>query len=138
MSKVTHRKTILIVDNDENIRIMSDDELSDRSFTVRSGKSGFESLRFLKKNPKVDLLILDIKMDTPDSLSFTGKTAIQKLNIPVLFYLGKYIDQYYFPSWLAGVWWESSSDLEELKKKVKEFLNCEERLLRGWSDFKPA
>ena len=71
MSKTTYRKTILIVDNDENIRIISDGELSDMSFTIRSGKSGFESLRFLKKNPEVDLLILDVKMDPPDSIHFT-------------------------------------------------------------------
>jgi len=138
MSKTTYRKTILIVDNDENIRIISDGELSDMSFTVRSGKSGFESLRFLKKNPEVDLLIMDVKTDKPDSIHFTKNHGIQKLNIPVLWYLGEYVNQYYFPSWLAGVCSESSSDLEELKKKVKEFLKCEERLIRGWSEFKPA
>jgi len=138
MSRAIHRKTILIVDKDKNIRIISDGELSDRSFTTRSATSGLESMRFLKKNPKVDLLIWDVTEATPDDIRFPKGTGCRKLNIPVLLYSGNSSDQSDFPSWLAGVCPAGTPDLEELKKKVKEFLNYEEQLLRGWPDFVPA
>lgn len=53
--------TLLIVDDDDQLRVILENELLDIGYDVSSASDGNEGLEFIQKK-KFDLLILDIKM----------------------------------------------------------------------------
>ena len=116
-------KTILIVDDDENDRVMCERELRNEGYLVRSVSSGSEALQFVEKNPQIDLIILDIKMAPLDGMRVLKQLRAKKVFIPVILYSDYSTYKEDFHTWLAEAYLTKSSDLTELKEKVKEFLN---------------
>ncbi|MGV4796529.1 response regulator, partial [Rhizobium sp. F40D2] len=54
--------TILVVEDDENVRIMTAESLHELGYTVLQAASGMEALLLLEENRKVDLIFTDIVM----------------------------------------------------------------------------
>lgn len=54
---------VLVIDDEEHIRILATGLLSDLGYRVSTAASGEEAIRFLQKHPQVDLLLLDMLMD---------------------------------------------------------------------------
>lgn len=54
---------VLVIDDEEHIRILATGLLSDLGYRVSTAASGEEAIRFLQKHPHVDLLLLDMLMD---------------------------------------------------------------------------
>lgn len=54
---------VLVVDDEEHIRILATGLLSDLGYRVSTVSSGEEAIRFLQKHQDVDLLLLDMLMD---------------------------------------------------------------------------
>ncbi len=53
--------TILVVDDEKNIRLLFEEELKEAGYTVLTAENGEEALKIFKKNSP-DLILLDLKM----------------------------------------------------------------------------
>ena len=117
--------TILLVDDDENVRLVCERELSVEGYIIHSVSSGAEALRFVRRNPEVDLIILDVKMAPPDGIQVLRQLRANRHEIPVILYSDYSLYKDDFTIWLADAYVMKSSDLTALKGKVRELLRLE-------------
>lgn len=116
-------KTILLVDDDEDARLICERELRGEGYMTRSAASGPEALELIDKNPQVDLIILDVRMAPVDGLKVLEQLRAKDVDIPVILYSDYSAYKRDFSSWFADAYLVKSSDLTKLKKKVKELLS---------------
>jgi CheY-like chemotaxis protein len=113
---------ILIVDDDEDTRMLCERELRFEGYLTRSVSSGQEAIQFLKKNPQVALIVLDIKMSPMDGIQVLEKIRKKKVTAPVILYSDYPSYKGDFETWFADAFVVKSSDFKELKEKVKTLL----------------
>jgi DNA-binding NtrC family response regulator len=65
------KKKILIVDDDETVRLSYRRSLADSPWDVTSVQNGEEALHAMQKNPS-DVVLLDLRMPGPDGISVLG------------------------------------------------------------------
>jgi CheY-like chemotaxis protein len=126
---VNKMKTILIVDDNENDRLMCEKSLRNAGYATQSVSSGPEALRLAAKNPTLDLIILDIKMTPLDGIEVLKQLRARQVGIPVILYSNFSFYKENFDTWLADAYVVKSSDLEELKRKVKELLSLDDQTM---------
>ena len=73
--------TVLIVDDEERIRILIKEYCLNENYNVLEASDGEKALNIIKNN-KVDIVILDIMMPNMDGL--TAYSEIKKYNIPTI------------------------------------------------------
>ncbi|RLD98414.1 MAG: response regulator [Aquificota bacterium] len=112
---------LLIVDDEESIRLLYQQEFTDEGYDVVLASSGEEALEVLDKEP-VDLVILDIRMKEMSGLEALQHIVKEKKNLPVILCSAYSSYQDDFSSWLADAYVIKSSDLTELKEEVKRLL----------------
>ena len=114
-------KTILVVDDDEAIRTLLQEELSDEGYRVLIAGNAREALKKVQEKA-LDLVFLDIRMPGMDGLEALPRILGLKEGLPVI--LNSAYTQYQesFMSWAADAYVVKSSDLTELKAKVKELI----------------
>jgi DNA-binding response OmpR family regulator len=114
-------KTILVVDDDEPVRNLLKEELTDDGYRVITASNARDALK-LVENESLDLVILDIRMPGMDGLEALPRILGMKEGLPVI--LNTAYSQYKesFMSWAADAYVVKSSDLSELKAKVKELI----------------
>ena len=115
-------KSILIVDDEEDIRTLYESELGGEGFRTHSVSSGEEALNFVENNPDIDLVILDIKMGQMDGLKVLEELRHKKTTMPVILNSAYSTYKSNFNSWLADAYLVKSANLTELKNQVKELL----------------
>jgi two-component system, response regulator, stage 0 sporulation protein F len=112
---------ILIVDDEENIRLLYEQELSEEGYQIAMAADGKECLEKVKsENP--DLIILDIRMPKMDGLEAIGKIIELTKNIPIVLNTAYSTYKDDFMSWAADAYVVKSYDLDELKSTIKEVL----------------
>jgi two-component system response regulator (stage 0 sporulation protein F) len=114
-------KKILIVEDEESLRLLYEEELKAEGYEVITAGNGREAIQKLEEE-KPDLIILDIVMPVMDGLEALGRIVGKERKIPIILntsYPGYRQD---FISWAADAYVTKSTDLEELKKKIKELL----------------
>ena len=114
-------KTILIVDDEPNIRFLFKDELSKQGYSIIEANNGLVALKQLEKND-VDLIILDIMMPQMDGLDFLTKLRQSDKKIPVILCTAYGQHKQDLVSWAADRYIVKSGDLSELKKCVWDLL----------------
>ncbi len=115
------KKKILVVEDEEGLRLLYQVELEAEGYQVITARNGKEAIQKLEEG-KPDLIVLDIVMPVMDGMEALGKIVGKDRKIPIILntsYSG-YRDD--FMSWVADAYVTKSSDLEELKAKVKELL----------------
>ncbi len=115
-------KSILIVDDEEDIRALYESELSGEGFRTHSVSSGEEALSFVEGNPDIDLVILDIKLKEMDGLKVLEELRSRKTAMPIILNSAYSTYKSNFNSWLADAYLVKSANLTELKNQVKELL----------------
>jgi DNA-binding response OmpR family regulator len=115
-------KKILIVDDEEEIRSLYQSELEIEGYHAYSVASGDEAVEFIDKNSNLDLVILDIKMNEMDGLEVLENIRTRANKVPVILNSAYSTYKSNFTSWLADAYLVKSSDLSELKDKVRELL----------------
>jgi len=114
-------KKILVVEDEEGLRLLYQEELEAEGYEIITARNGKEAIQKLEEG-KPDLIILDIVMPVMDGMEALGRIVGKDRKIPIILntsYSGYRED---FMSWVADAYVTKSSDLEELKTKVKELL----------------
>ncbi len=112
-------KTILVVEDEKHLRALYSQELMAEGYQVIAAKDGQEALETVKKGP-VDLAILDIKLQGENGLEVLRDVMEQNRGLKVIINTAYSSYRNDFTSWSADAYIVKSSDLEELKSKVRE------------------
>ncbi len=113
--------TILCVEDYKNQRILYEHELSLEGYEVVTATDGKEALEKVQKKPP-DIIIMDINMPRMDGLETMGKILSINKKIPIIINTAYSDYRRSFMSWAADAYIVKSSDLTELRNKIKELL----------------
>ncbi len=113
--------TILLVEDDKNQRLLYEQELKLEGYEIVTAADGEEGLRKVQEQPP-DMIIMDINMPKMNGIDAMGKIVSKHNGIPIIIYsaYSSYKDN--FMSWAADAYVVKSSDLIELKNKIKEII----------------
>jgi DNA-binding NtrC family response regulator len=116
-------KTILVVDDEPNMRKWVAETITDEGYKVITAGNGFEALKIIENEP-IDLVILDIKMPQLDGLEAIGKIKQFKKDLPVILHTGygefKTKD---YRTWVASAIIKKSSDPYELLEAIDKIFS---------------
>ena len=114
--------TILVVENDKYHLFLYEQELSLEGYNIITAKDGCEALKKVKEHSP-DLIVMDIIMPKMDGIELMGRILSGHKKIPIIINTAytSYMDN--FMSWAADAYIIKSSDLNELKNKIKELLD---------------
>lgn len=117
---------LLVVDDEQDIRLLYAAELEDEGYEVETAGTGEEAHRLLTEKD-FDLVTLDIQMQNESGLKILQELVEEKSNLPVILStaFSSYKDD--FSSWLADGYVVKSSDLTELKSEIKKVLERTKR-----------
>lgn len=115
-------KTILVVDDNKYHLLLYEQELSLEGYNIITAKDGCEALKKVKEHSP-DLIVMDIIMPKMDGIELMGSILSEYKKIPIIINTSytSYMDN--FMSWVADAYIVKSSDLNELKNKIKELLD---------------
>ncbi|WP_036223232.1 response regulator [Mesoaciditoga lauensis] len=112
---------ILVVEDEEAMRMLIKEELEDEGYEVKTVSNGKEALNFLSSND-VDLITLDIEMPDMNGLEVAGKIREMKKNVKIILLTAYSHYKSDLSSWAADDYVVKSSDLSQLKNAVKKLL----------------
>ncbi len=115
------KKKVLIVDDEEPLRTLYEKELKREGYEVLTASNGEEALLRLQEG-KPDIVVLDIMMPVMDGMEALGPILKKDREIPVILHTSYPEYREDFKSWAADAYIVKSSDLTELKQKIREFL----------------
>jgi CheY-like chemotaxis protein len=118
-------KRILVVDDEEGIRLLYQEELRDEGYEVVTAKSGEEALVVVKEQ-KPDLITLDIKMAQMDGADFLVRLREMHRDLPVIVCTAYDDYRQDFRLWASDGFVTKSSDITELKAKIAELVGEED------------
>jgi two-component system response regulator (stage 0 sporulation protein F) len=115
-------KTIPVADDDQALRFLYQQVLSDEGYDVIAARNGKEALKLVQERSP-DLVVLDIMMPEMDGLETLPQILRKHGKVLRILHTGhsKYPDE--FTTWAADAYVVKSSDLDELKDKIKELLS---------------
>ncbi|MEJ2725714.1 MAG: response regulator [Deltaproteobacteria bacterium] len=108
---------ILIVDDEEHIRLLYTQELTDEGYAVSSADSGYRLLERIGEE-KPDLVLLDIRMIDYDGLDLLQDIRKQFYDLPVILCTAYDTFKEDLKSVAADYYVIKSYDLTELKKRI--------------------
>ncbi|MFQ5715447.1 MAG: response regulator [Candidatus Scalinduaceae bacterium] len=116
--------TILLVEDDKNQRLLYEQELRLEGYEIITAIDGKDAIKKVQEQ-RPDLIIMDICMQEMGGLEAMGMILSKHKGIPIIINTayGNYKDN--FMSWIADAYIVKSSDLTELKNKIKELLTFE-------------
>lgn len=114
-------KTILVVDDEENIRELYRDELAEEGYTVVLAEDGYEALEKFK-SLRPDLVTLDVKMPGIDGLEVLQRIREMDTTVPVLLLTAFGEFRQDFTTWASDAYIVKSADIRELKDTVRRLL----------------
>jgi CheY-like chemotaxis protein len=118
---------VLCVDDDLSLLRLYQEELTEEGYKVILAKDGKEALKkFEKESPHV--VVMDIRMPVMDGIETLTAMLGKDRQIPVI--LNTAYPQYRenFMTWGAEAYVIKSSDLTELKQKIREVLDKRKKL----------
>ena len=114
-------KTILIADDDRNLSLLYEEELTDEGYRVEVVNDAKSAIARVEEAPP-DLLVLDIRMPGMDGIEALSHILGRNNKLPVILNTAysNYKDN--FMTWAADAYVVKSSDLTELKDTIREVL----------------
>ena len=114
-------KKILVVDDEEPIRMLYKSELEEEGYDITLASTAAEALEKVESEP-FDLIILDIKMPGMNGIEAMQKIVGKKKNIPIIINSAYPHFKDSFMTWVAEEYVVKSSNLQELKDKIRQLL----------------
>jgi len=115
---------ILVVDDEEHIRLLYSEELSEVGYEVITAADGFNLIERIDKE-KPDLVILDIKMIDYNGLDLLQEIRNKFYNLPVILCTAYDSFKEDIKSIAADFYVIKSFDLTELKNKIAMALDAQ-------------
>lgn len=127
--------TILVVEDDENVRTMTAESLHELGYTVLQAASGIEALVLLEQNPAVDLIFTDIVMPQMSGRQLADVVQEKWPTIRILYTTGYTRNAIVHNGVLDhGVSLLAKPfSLEQLAHKIRELLNVPARVGDEWT-----
>ncbi len=116
--------TILLIEDDKNQRLLYEQELRQEGYEILAAIDGKDALIKVQEQP-FDLVVMDINLPKMDGIETMGRILSKHKNIPVIINTAYSSYKDNFMSWAADAYIVKSSDLTELKTKIKELLILE-------------
>ncbi len=116
------KKKIMIVDDEDVIRLLYKEEFEDEGYKVDAYENGEKALEAFE-NDKPDLVVLDIAMPGMSGLDVLGRIKEISPKTPVIMSTAYSHYKQDFYTWVADAYIVKSPDLTQLKEKVEELLN---------------
>ena len=113
--------TLMIVEEEKNLRLLYDLEFARDGYEVILVESGEEAVERVDA-VRPDLMVIDIKLPGMDGLQAMQRILQKDPGLPVVINSAypSFMDD--FKSWLAHAYVIKSSDLSELKTRVRQCL----------------
>ena len=111
--------TILLVEDDKNQRLLYEQELGLEGYKILTATDGKEALETVRIQPP-DIIIMDINIPKMDGIEAMGRILSKSKRIPIIINTAYSSYKDNFMSWTADAYIVKSSDLSELKDKIKE------------------
>ena len=115
------KKKILLIEDEESLRLLYEEELKAEGYEVLCAGNGKEALRQLEE-VKPDLIILDIVMPVMDGMETLGQIMGRERKIPIVIHTSYPGYREDFMSWAADAYVAKSSDLRVLKETIRDLL----------------
>jgi DNA-binding response OmpR family regulator len=121
-----NRYQILVVEDEPHLLELYQKELEDEGFKVITATDGEQAINLTKK-ALPDLVVLDIKLNPAygGGLEVLKEIKTLDIKIPVILNSAYTTFRADFSTWLADAYVIKSSDLSELKQKIKEVLHLD-------------
>ncbi len=113
--------TILVVDDEADIRFLFSTELQDAGYRVFEASGSKECFEILEKE-KVDLCLLDIKLKGESGIDILQRIVKEYKDVKTLLATAYSAYQDDVSTWSADGYWIKSQDMEALKDEVKKVL----------------
>ena len=114
-------KKILVVDDEENIRLLYKMELEEEGFVVEVAKDGDEAIKKLSIF-KPDLITLDIKMPGMDGIETLKRIRNFEKKLPIILCTAYAEYKRDFTTWASEAYLVKGPDLAEFKSTIKKLL----------------
>ena len=114
-------KTVLVVEDDKNQSLLYEQELKLEGYNVMLARTGKEAITRVEEHIP-DIIVMDITMPLMDGIESMGKILAKYSKIPIIINTAYSSFKDNFMTWSADAYIVKSSDLSELKTKIKELL----------------
>ncbi len=116
--------TILLVEDDKNQCLLYEQELRLEGYDIVTVNDGKDAIKKVQEQ-RPDIIIMDISLPKLNGLEAMGMILSKNKGVPIIINTAycNYKDN--FMSWAADAYIVKSSDLTELKNKIKELLTLE-------------
>ena len=121
--------TILVIDDEYDIRFLYQEELESEGFRVLTAESGDQALSILSTETP-DVITLDLKMPNMSGVDLLQRIKEVKPEIPVIVVTAFDYSHYETKSMPCEGYIVKSSDLTELKKMIVRSIKCRENSKR--------
>lgn len=114
-------KKVLVVDDEENIRMLYREEIEDMGYDVITVHDGASALAAIEKD-RFDLVTLDMRMKGMDGIETLRKLKEKDSSLPII--ISSAYEEYKndFGSWCSEAYIVKSADTSALRETIKKIL----------------
>jgi len=116
-------KTILIVEDDQNLSRLYQAELASEGYRVLAADHGSAALEIARQE-KPDLVVLDIRIPGMNGLEIMARLLKDHGRIPIILNTAYSCYQEEFMAWGADSYIIKSSNIDPLKDRIREILSA--------------